>query len=79
MSGCNAFVSRTILNTAGLKADPQLASQNMENRGTFFKGREKLRVAQHRPATFAAVDFFWLGDAWNPEDPTVTFRTQTLL
>lgn len=36
-------------------------------------------AAHHRPPAFPAVDFFWPTDAWNLEDSTLTFRTQTLL
>ena len=79
MSGCNTIINQMGIRTFGslrARCDGMESARiaaltcNIQGKGT---------TAHYSPRAFAAVDFFWFRDAWNPEDPSLISRTQTLL
>lgn len=80
MSGCGAFrrnIDSVLIQIVSRAADCRKTKVRVEGLVAGHNGQTS--ASHHRPPAFPAVDFFWLADAWNPEDPTLTFRTQTLL
>ncbi len=79
MSGCNTIINHLGIRTfGGLRARCDgLESAPIAALASVALG--KGTTAHYSPRSFAAVDFFWFRDAWNPEDPSLISRTQTLL